>query len=140
MALILARKIRQYRSIVSILQQTIIQKVSLGFRARNRSATHRRSISKNDDELQHIFQPDRRCWYPSSVIIKPQLEKKRIRHHPYRVYSWWAVLPSQCAGNIDIVKKYPVFVHTRLLCPHRVMNGVEGFVISCLSWRTQDNA
>jgi hypothetical protein len=56
-----------------------------------------------------------------------------IRHHNSRkrnratlCYSWWLF---QVAGSIDIVKKYPVFVHTRLLCPHRVMNVVEGFML-----------
>ena len=78
MALILARKIRQYRSIVSILQQSSKKKFPSGSRPQSKRYYRRRVIK--DDEVQHIFQQDRRCWYPSSVIIKPQ---KETRHHPY---------------------------------------------------------
>ena len=95
MALILARKIRQYRSVVSILQQIIIQKeeAPIGFSRPQSEAllAEKEQSQKNDDELQQIFQQDRRCWYPSSVIIKPQLRRKDPPP-PYRVYSWWALL------------------------------------------------
>jgi hypothetical protein len=71
MALILARKIRQYRSIVSILQQQSSKKIPSGSRPQSKRYCRRASKTMIP---QHIFQQDRRCWYPSSVIIKPQKE------------------------------------------------------------------
>ena len=93
MALILARKIRQYRSVVSILQQS--SKIfPSGLRPLSKRYCQR--VIK-DDVLQHIF--------PTG----PALLVSFVRHHKAAIENpspplcclWWA--PIAC--NIDIVKK-----------------------------------
>lgn len=94
MALILARKIRQYRSIVSILQQSS-KEIPLGFAPAIEALLSKKSHQGRGSATH----------FPTG----PALLVSFIRHHkatkedspPPVCCSWWA--PS--AGNIDIVKK-----------------------------------